>query len=92
MTVRELLGRIGADELAEWMAFYKLEPFGRAVDDFGFGIMAAVTANQNLKKGAKAMSPLDFVPQWDKVQGKQSNKSKIASLTMFAKVQNKRNK
>jgi len=28
MPVRELLARIGSDELTEWMAFYQLEPFG----------------------------------------------------------------
>jgi len=28
MTVRELLARIGADELTEWEEFYWIEPFG----------------------------------------------------------------
>lgn len=33
MTVRELLARLGADELAEWLAYWRLEPWGSVRED-----------------------------------------------------------
>lgn len=43
----ELLSRISSHELAEWIAFYGMEPFGPHVDDLRFGISASMFANAN---------------------------------------------
>lgn len=60
--MRELLSRIGSDELTEWMAFYQLEPFGDFRADFRSGLLAATIANANRTKDAKAFTPEDFMP------------------------------
>ena len=62
MTVRELLGRISSRELSEWMAFYRLEPFGDQRADLRQAITTAMLANVNRKRSAKAAEPKDFMP------------------------------
>ena len=47
-TVRELLIRIDARELAEWQAYYRLEPFGEERADWRQAQTTAVIANVNL--------------------------------------------
>jgi len=68
MTVRELLARIDSRELSEWMAFFRLEPWGTEVEDLRAGIVAATVANANRdpKKQRKPYRPQDFMPQWDR--------------------------
>lgn len=61
-----MLERMTADELSEWHAFYRLEPFGEERADLRNGIVASILVNTNLKKGAKATTPLDFMPFADK--------------------------
>lgn len=39
---RELLARISTEELNNWIAFYRLEPWGATKDDTRFGIMAQI--------------------------------------------------
>jgi len=65
MTVREMLARIDSLELAEWMQFYGLDPFGSERDDLQAGIIACTFANANSGKG-KAFQPCDFMPYHDK--------------------------
>ena len=62
LPVRELLSRIGSDELTEWMAFYQLEPFGDFRADVRSGIVAATFANANRAKDAQPFTPEDFMP------------------------------
>jgi len=52
-------------ELAEWMAYYRIEPFGENRADYRAGVISSVLANINKKKGSKAFKPEDFVPQFD---------------------------
>jgi len=62
MTVRELLLRIDAKELAEWSAYYSIEPFGTFRSDLQAGIIASTVANCNRAKNSKTFSPDDFMP------------------------------
>ena len=62
MTVRELLARIDSRELAEWMAYYRTEPFGGCRGDLQAGVIASTIANVNKAKRGKAFSPGDFMP------------------------------
>ena len=48
------------------MIFYGLEPFGTEVDLLGHAINAATTANVNRKKGKKAYTAEDFMPEFGK--------------------------
>ena len=65
MTVGELLRRIDSRELAEWMAYYAIEPFGEERDDLRTGIIASTMANSWRGKGQKSMQPADFMPRFD---------------------------
>lgn len=49
-------------QVAEWIAYYNLEPFGFTADWLRTGVVAAMIANVNKRKGAKAAMPEDFVP------------------------------
>jgi len=62
MTVGELLSRISSRELTEWMAFYRLEPWGAEVDDQRAALVAATVANTWRAKGPPAKVE-DFMPR-----------------------------
>ncbi len=62
MPVRELLGRIGSDELTEWMAFYQLEPFGDMRADLRSGVIASTFANAHRAQHTPPFTPEDFMP------------------------------
>lgn len=82
MPVRELLSRIGSDELTEWMAFYQLEPFGDFRADFRSGVMAATFANAHRSKDAKAFTPEDFMPfMTDRVQSSSQHNTQTQMKT-----------
>lgn len=68
------LAHISARELAEWEAYYRLEPFGEERADLRAGIIAATEANahRDAKKHRKAYEPGDFMPRFDLQQKKQS--------------------
>ena len=64
--MREAQCRCDAREFAEWMAFYRLEPWGEQRGDLRIGILAAVVANMFRKKGRRALQPVDFMPKFEK--------------------------
>ncbi|MBK7082350.1 MAG: hypothetical protein IPH55_17035 [Betaproteobacteria bacterium] len=66
MTVGELLETIGSSEIAEWMAFAGMEPFGAEVADLRAGLMPALTVNMNRAEGADTISPFEFFPWHEK--------------------------
>ena len=82
-SVRELLARIDSHELAEWMAFYSLEPFGHVRGDLQAGIVAATIANANSGKGSKTFQPADFMPLMEKPE--QDEDDMITIMTAMAK-------
>jgi hypothetical protein len=82
MTVSELLSRSSSRELAEWNAYYGLEPFGEERADLRAGIVAATLANVFREKSAKAYKPVDFMPQFDKPQ-QQDWQTMLAQVKMI---------
>ena len=58
----ELSRSLSSAELAEWMAFDRLEPIGGPAADFRTGILASTVANVARGKRGKAFSPVDFMP------------------------------
>jgi len=83
MTVRELLARIDSRELAEWMAFYGIEPFGGVRGDLQAGVIASTIANVNKGKRGKAFTPGDFMPLMKKP--KQSEDEMINIMNAMAR-------
>lgn len=61
-TQGELLDRLTSEELTEWMVYDAMEPIGQHRLDYGFGILSALVANVNRKKGGKPFRPIDFMP------------------------------
>lgn len=60
-----MLRHIPSRLLSEWMAFFKLEPFGEERADLRSGIVAAAVVNSQRGKGSPAISPFAFLPQFD---------------------------
>lgn len=82
MPVGEMLERMSAEELTEWQAYARIEPFGEDRADLRAGMVASMVGNVNLKKGAKPFKPADFMPFIDKPdQGWQDQKQ---ALQQFA--------
>jgi len=67
------------------MAYYELEPFGPQRDNWHAGIVAALLANIHRAKGAKAMSPADFMLEDPGKRAKQRSQTAIAHLLHIAK-------
>jgi hypothetical protein len=64
--VSELLSRVSSAELTEWMAYFRLEPWGTEPDDIRAGIIASTVANGNRdpKRQRKPFTTEDFMPKW----------------------------
>lgn len=55
----------GADELLEWEAFYRLEPWGEERMDLRFATLMAIVLNKlNFTKDAKSVMPEDLMPDF----------------------------
>jgi len=61
-----MLRELTSSELAEWMAFARMEPFGVIADDMRAGIAPAVYINAHKREGAERIGPLDFFPWQEK--------------------------
>lgn len=62
-TVANLLAEVSWQELQEWHAYYKVEPFGEQRADIRAGLICTVIANSAFgrKKGSKAYQIKDFL-------------------------------
>lgn len=63
MTVSELLHRISSREIAEWMAYFRLEPFGEGSEEFRMARIASILAetNRDEKKRKEPFTEKDFM-------------------------------
>lgn len=52
---------MGASELAEWLVFWRMEPWGSYRDNVHAGLIAATLANIYRKKNTEPMSFEDFM-------------------------------
>ena len=66
MTVKGLLQTVDAKELAEWRAFYNIEPFGEEREDLRAAMVCTVLANINRGKGRPPYRLDDFMLKFDK--------------------------
>jgi len=67
-----MLKELSSAQIAEWIAYYNVEPFGFTTDWLRTGVVAAMIANVNRKKGAKPAMPEDFVPTNRKARKRQT--------------------
>ena len=52
-----------SSQIAEWMAYAKVEPFGSLREDYRAGVSAATVANLfGRRKGENPVQPIDFYP------------------------------
>ena len=75
-------------EFSEWIAYYKIDPFGEDRADYRNAIMCTLFGNAHKKKGARSFRIDDFMPVWEKVV--QSAKSMQKTLFAFASAHNLR--
>jgi hypothetical protein len=63
MSVRRAQHEIDSTEFTEWMAYYRLEPWGDAVADLRHGVLSSLIANANRdsKSRPQPFSPEDFI-------------------------------
>lgn len=61
-----LLAELSSQQLAEWIAYFQLEPWGEERADLRAGIVASTIANVNRSaKQRKAFEPKEFMPRFD---------------------------
>ncbi len=76
-TVEQLLAETSSGELAEWMAYSRLEPFGPQMDNWRIGMLTSVIANIKRAPRTKPYSPEDFMPR---VQRQQSIEEMVSAF------------
>ena len=62
--MRELLQRIDSHELAEWNAYFRLDPFGQDRQDIGAALVACTVANVNRSNDQDPYEIQDFMPRF----------------------------
>ena len=65
-SLRETQAAVSAREFTLWAAFYQTEPWGEERADLRAGIIAHTVYAMNRGKGSAAMSPAEFMPQFDR--------------------------
>jgi len=79
MTVRELLSRVGSDEITEWAAYFRLDPFGEERADLRAGIVASAIAN-TMGGGKRTYQPSEFMPKFGEPQSRQMSDDDIKQM------------
>jgi hypothetical protein len=89
MTVGQLLVSMSSRELSEWMAYYRLEPFGDKNTELCFANALAIYA---AGKSGKSQSLNDYMIPKPKKIVQQSPEEMKQILTLWSKRQNVHNK
>lgn len=91
MSVREAQEKITSREFVEWMAFYRLEPWGEWRGDYQAGMVCSTVANIVRKKGSGRYKPSDFIPKFGESARKQQSAEHMKQLLFsFATAHNAR--
>lgn len=71
-------------EFAEWMAYFRLEPFGEARADWRAAMLAALIANVNRDpKRGKPFRIADFMPEFNAESQREPSKTSAEMLAIF---------
>lgn len=76
---------MSSSELTEWMAYYKLEPFGQERDNYHAAMLAAIAVNSNRKKGAPAVPISEFMYKDRYTQKETESQGFLTGLQALAK-------
>jgi hypothetical protein len=84
-----LLEMLSSHQIAEWMAYNKIEPFGERSAWLQTGIIASVIANAHRGKKGKVFKPEDFMPSFEveetKPQSMEEQRGVLKQIFGFAK-------
>ena len=83
MPVRVMLAQMSAYELAEYMAFDRIEPIGEPRADLRAGIIASAIVNHSMAPPKAPAKPLDFMPF---AAGARRGPIKLSSAVEHAKL------
>jgi len=64
--VRACQEAVTSQEFAEWMAFFRIHPFGEQRMDARFAMLAALVANLWTDSKRKRWTPEEFMPDYEK--------------------------
>lgn len=86
-----MLRVLDSRQIAEWMAYYNIEPFGEHAAYWRAGVIAATIANVNRDKRYRRLTPEDFMPKEPKLKdGTQTPEEMAAVLKQAYKRAKKR--
>jgi hypothetical protein len=87
MSVHEAKRRISSSEFSQWVAYWRLEPFGDRRADYQIAHLLAGAASL---MGAKRVQIEDFLPYWPSTPRPQRSVSAMAdTFRVFARVHNR---
>lgn len=86
--MKEAQSRCDAVEFAEWMAEYRLEPFGDERGDINAAMICTLVANAMKGKGGKTYKLSDFMPEFGKERKQQSVADMAMAMNVFASMHN----
>ena len=80
MPVRELQERMDSAEFAEWVAFYRTNPFGYERTDLNAAVVAMTIANTSRDKKTAAFKVDEFMPEFDRPEPQRQTAEQMQSI------------
>ena len=81
-----MLDELTSREVAGWMAYWEMEPFGPQVESFGHAQTAAVIANANRDKKSKSVSYEDFMPRFEAREKEATSNDVFGTVKRYAQA------
>ncbi len=77
-----MLAEITPQQLGEWLAYYRIDPWGEVRADLRHGIATAVMANihRDGKSRPEPYRPVDFMPDFDPDTGQRALAAKARAV------------
>lgn len=82
----ELNLTMSAREFAQWMDYFRSEPFGPVRDNLHAGQVTAMLFNANRKKGQRPLSAADFLLMPEKERMHQRTRKTMETMRAIAKM------
>ncbi|KKL07299.1 hypothetical protein LCGC14_2587410 [marine sediment metagenome] len=84
-SVKQAQREVDSREYAEWVAEYRIEPWGEIRSDLRAGIIASATLAPYCKKGQEP-KPIDFMPKFDKQARTRPRQSEAEMKAIWAQA------
>ena len=86
MTLERLGREMSSYELTQWIAYFKVEPFGHVRGDIQAGVIASVIANSSPGRGKRTYRPSDFMPDFGVAEvSEEDREAKAKSMFRYYK-------